>query len=385
MDDSKRHNDFELISAYIDGRVTDAERARIESDPKLMNEVHQILSISKKVGKIVPNDPETKAIHIQAALNEMPVNLPDSVIPIRNANKRSSFFARPARILGAVAAAILVIIAIPLFRSGDSSTTQIASENLEKSDTEQVPESAPVEEREQRNDGADLEESAPLNSSQNETATDREKEGEIATDIDLTEDNEPDISENIEESQNEKLTSGDPSAAGLQAVTTLEEPIRRGPVNTYTSDNPNEYDSYLLQDVRIETGEEFDTFIIQLTATDDDPPSMAPGPYAIRLNDENFVQEESPRSVPEDIYEHLVIEISGRGGTWTTEEEYEPSWGSFEQRIEAEGSVLTGIYFGDFESTLTFVLGIESGSSFRSFQTLEPPRLIIEVDHIVGE
>ena len=171
----------------------------------------------------------------------------------------------------------------------------------------------------------------------------------------------------------------------LQALTTSEETVNSGPVNTYTSFAPNEYGSYLLQDVRIETGEEFDTFIIQLTATTDDPPSMVPGPYAIRVNEESFVREESPRSVPADIYEHLVIEISGRGGTWTTEEEYEPSWGSFEQRIEAEGSNLTGIYFGDLESNLTFILGIESGSSFRSFQALEPPRLVIEVDHLVNE
>ena len=42
-------DDFELISAYIDGEVNDEERARIESDPRLMNEVNQILSMSNKV------------------------------------------------------------------------------------------------------------------------------------------------------------------------------------------------------------------------------------------------------------------------------------------------------------------------------------------------
>ncbi len=30
-------DDFELLSAYIDGEVNDEERARIESDPRLMN------------------------------------------------------------------------------------------------------------------------------------------------------------------------------------------------------------------------------------------------------------------------------------------------------------------------------------------------------------
>ena len=41
-------DDFELLSAYIDGEVNDEERARIESDPRLMNELDQILAISKK-------------------------------------------------------------------------------------------------------------------------------------------------------------------------------------------------------------------------------------------------------------------------------------------------------------------------------------------------
>jgi len=378
-------DDFELLSAYIDGEVNDEERARIESDPRLMNEVNQILAISKKVGEAIPNDPETRANHIKTALNEMTVASSDSVIPIRSAGKSSVSFRRPAWLLGAVAAALLVIIAVPLFRSGESSTTQIASEIIEEPDGESVVESAPLEANQQDREGADLAESAPFDSSPNSASIESEEITDNRADNDLVAENEADISEKLEESQSEMLTSDEPTIAGLQAGTTANERMRQGPVNTYTSYAPNEYGSYLLQDVRIETGEEFDTFIIQLTATADDPPSMFPGPYAIRINEESFVREESPRSVPEDISEHLVIEISARGGTWTTEEEYEPSWGSFEQRIEAEGSQLTGIYLGDLESNLTFVLGIESGSSFRSIQALEPPRLIIEVDHIVSE
>tara|TARA_Y100000766_G_scaffold153031_1_gene131490 strand:- start:1846 stop:2994 length:1149 start_codon:yes stop_codon:yes gene_type:complete len=380
MDDFKRHSNFKLISAYIDGEVTDEERARIESDPKLMNEVNQILSISKRVGKVVPNDPETKSNHIQTALNEMSVNLPDSVILIGNADKQGSFFARPARILGAVAAAILIIIAIPLFRSGDSSTTQIASENLETSDTEQVVESAPSEVREQSNDGANLEESAPLNSSQGEATIDIEKAGEIATDIDLTEDSETDILEKLEESQNEELSSDEPSTAGVQAVTTPEETFRRGSINTYTSDNPNEYSSFLLQDVRIESGESFDSFVIELAPTSDDPASMIPGPYAIEINGEFLVGEDS-FDLPVEINEYVVINLAARGGVWNDDTGYEPSWGSIAQTITTDESNLTAIYFGDFEANLTFVLGIEPNSTFRSYQTMDPPRLIIEVDH----
>ena len=160
-------DDFELLSAYIDGEVNDEERARIESDPRLMNELNQILAISKKVGEVIPNDPETRANHIQTALNEMTVASSDSVIPIRSTGKSSFSFRRPAWILGAVAAALLVIVAVPLFRSTDNSTTQIASEIIEESDGESLAESAPLEANQQDREGADLAESAPFDSSPN--------------------------------------------------------------------------------------------------------------------------------------------------------------------------------------------------------------------------
>ena len=380
MDDSRKHNDFELISAYIDGEVTDEERARIESDSKLMNEVNQILAISKSVGKVVPNNSDTKASQIQIALDEMTVALPDSVIPIENAKSRRSFFIRPGRILGAVAAAILVIIAIPLFRDGDSSTTQIASETLKTSDTEPVAESAPSEIREQSIDNADLAESAPFDSSRDEESIDIEETTENRAESDLIEDNEIDVPEKLEEPQNEMLTDDKPSSTDLQAITTPEETISRGPVNTYISDNPNEYSSYLLQDVRIEPGDLFDSFIIELEATSDDPRSMIPGPYAIEINGEFLVGEDS-YVLPVEISDYVVINVAARGGVWSDDAGYEPSWGSITQTITVDESNLTGIYFGDFEANLTFVLGMEPNSDFRSYQTMDPPRLIIEVDH----
>ena len=379
-------DDFELVSAYLDGEVTNEERTRVESDQKLMREVQELRSLSNELGKVLPNDPSVKNSHIQTALQHMEVSTSPSVIPITNINKRFRSFSRPSRILGAVAAAVLVVLAIPLFRSGDNSSTQIASEITDEASSQGIEESVSGELIEETNNDIPQPESAPLVSS---TDTDQSLEDEdivVREQSPAPESDEGSVLIEVEEkSQNESLPDNETPNEPLQAVTTSEEIVNWGPVNTYNSYAPNEYGSYLLQDVRIETGEEFDTFIIQLTATADDPPSMVPGPYAIRINEESFVREESPRSVPEDISEHLVIEISARGGTWTTEEEYEPSWGSFEQRIEAEGSQLTGIYLGDLESNLTFVLGIESGSSFRSIQALEPPRLIIEVDHIVSE
>lgn len=373
-------DDFELLSAYIDGEVNDEERARIESDPRLMNEVNQILAISKKVGEVIPNDPETRANHIKTALNEMTVASSDSVIPIRSAGKSSVSFRRPAWLLGAVAAALLVIVAVPLFRSGDSSTTQIASEIIEEPDGESVVESAPLEANQQDREGADLAESAPFDSSPNSASIESEEITDNRADNDLVAENEADISEKVEEPQSEMLTSDEPTIAGLQAETTADEMVRRGPVNTYTSDNPNEYGSFLLQDVRIEPGESFDSFVIELTPTSDDPPSMIPGPYAIEINGEYLVGEDS-YVLPTEINEYVVINLAARGGVWNDETGYDPSWGSITETITADESNLTGIYFGDFEANLTFVLGMEPNSTFRSYQTMDPPRLIIEVDH----
>ena len=373
-------DDFELLSAYIDGEVNDEERARIESDPRLMNEVNQILAISKKVGEAIPNDPETRANHIRTALNERTVASSESVIPIRSAGKSSVSFRRPAWIRGAVAAALLVIVAVPLFRSGDSSTTQIASEIIEEPDGESVVESAPLEANQQDREGADLAESAPFDSSPNSASIESEEITDNRADNDLVAENEADISEKVEEPQSEMLTSDEPTIAGLQAETTADEMMRRGPVNTYTSDNPNEYGSFLLQDVRIEPGESFDSFVIELTPTSDDPPSMIPGPYAIEINGEYLVGEDS-YVLPTEINEYVVINLAARGGVWNDETGYDPSWGSITETITADESNLTGIYFGDFEANLTFVLGMEPNSTFRSYQTIDPPRLIIEVDH----
>ena len=372
-------DDFELLSAYIDGEVNDEERARIESDPRLMNEVNQILSVSKKVGEVIPNDPETRANHIQTALNEMMVDSSDSVIPIRNAGKSSFSFRRPAWILGAVAAALLVIVAIPLFRSGDNSTTQIASEIIEESDGESVAESAPLEANEQDRENTDLAESTPLDSSPNSASIDIEESTDDTADKDFVAENEADIPEKLEEAQSEMPTNNEPTIAGLQAEASANERMRQGPVNTYTSDNPDEYGSFLLQDVRIESGESFDSFVIELAPTSDDPPSRL-GPYAIEINGEFLVGEDS-YVLPTEIDEYVVINLAARGGIWNEETGYEPSWGSITETITADESNLTGIYFGDFEANLTFVLGIEPDSTFRSYQTMDPPRLIIEVDH----
>ena len=107
----------------------------------------------------------------------------------------------------------------------------------------------------------------------------------------------------------------------------------------------NVFGNYLLEDVRIQTGEAFDTFIIELIATEDNPPSTLPGPYAIEINGE-FLLEEDSYVLPVEISEYIVINLAASGGVWSDETGYEPSWGSFSQTITADESNLTGVYFG---------------------------------------
>jgi len=49
--------------------------------------------------------------------------------------------------------------------------------------------------------------------------------------------------------------------------------------------------------------------------------------------------------------------------------------------ITSSNSNLVGLFNGQpYESTSYFVLGIEPGSTFRSYRTANPPSLVIEVD-----
>ena len=153
-------------------------------------------------------------------------------------------------------------MAVPLFRSRDNSTTQIASEIIEESDGESLAESASLEANEQDREDTDLAESTPFDSRPESASIDIEESTDDRADNDLVAENEADISEKLEVPRSEMLTSDEPTIAGLQAETSANERMRQGPVNTYTSDNPDEYGSFLLQDVRIESGESFDSFVI---------------------------------------------------------------------------------------------------------------------------
>ncbi len=110
LSDSFEH--FELISAYLDGEVTEEERAFIENNPLLLSEVEKLKEITESTSSIVPIDPVLQEKHINKALSLLPKNT--KVVPLR----RRKVTQRGA--LVAVAAAALAFILIPVLNSQDN-------------------------------------------------------------------------------------------------------------------------------------------------------------------------------------------------------------------------------------------------------------------------
>ena len=381
MDESQENKEFELLSAYVDGEATSEERALIEKDAKLMKRAQELKSLSDGIGQILKNDPSTKATHIQAALKVAESGSSTPPTPINQAKSSSTLARKSSWILSAAAVIALVFIAIPIFQSDNSPSEQIATDTFERSDSEIESEALTSESIEESpNNTATTEtDSSSTTPNQSEMSEPEPEQGESQKSTEeIT--GEETLSSLPEEEPSESVSNVQTSDEGIQALATVQGSISLGPINTYNINDANVFGNYLLEDVRIQTGEVFDTFIIELIATEDNPPSTLPGPYAIEINSE-FLMEEDSYVLPAEISEYIVINLAARGGVWSDESGYEPSWGSFSQTITADGSNLTGIYFGDFEANLTFILGMEPNSTFRSYQTMDPPRLVIEVDH----
>ena len=63
---------FELISAYLDGEVTQEERAFIEENPDLVKEVEKLKEIQKITSSPIPIDPLLQEKHLAKALSSLP-------------------------------------------------------------------------------------------------------------------------------------------------------------------------------------------------------------------------------------------------------------------------------------------------------------------------
>lgn len=379
---------IELISAYLDGEVTEDERAFIENDPNLLREIETFRSMSTHIGQIYKQDKTTKESHIFAAIREAekPFEVSAEITnrnifsfrKVTHLSKR-----RPVRViaLSGIAAAILTFFTIPIFQS-DTPKTDPLIVAAEIPTTPEQKESTP-----------DLE-SAPI------TETTSENES-FSAPLEESTTNESDVLPEIEngngensEAEKEQLSLEDTEAVELEdsnsssesqqsALATPTSNLIFGNISTYGNSTAESNSELILNNVDIDQGEMFDKFVIELTSIDSITDTAMPGPYAVELNAADYVMEESSFILPSNVNEYLVINLAARGGFWN-DENYE-SWGYFGQVIAEEESPLTGFYLGDFEGNLTFVLGIEEGSRFRSGVASNPPRLIIEVENLISE
>ena len=379
---------IELISAYLDGEVTEDERAVIENDPNLLREIETFRSMSTHIGQIYKQDKTTKESHIFAAIREAekPFEVSAEITnrnifsfrKVTHISKR-----RPVRViaLSGIAAAILTFFAIPIFQSDTPKTDPliVAAEiptTAEQKESTPVLESAPVTETTSENESF----SAPL-----EESTTNESDVLPEIESDNGENSEAEKEQlSLEASEEVELEVSNSSSDRQQsAFATSTSNLIFGNISTY-GNSPGESNSELiLNNVGIDQGEMFDKFVIELTSIDSITDTAMPGPYAVELNAVDYVMEESSFVLPSNVSEYLVINLAARGGFWN-DENYE-SWGYFGQVIAEEESPLTGFYLGDFEGNLTFVLGIEEGSRFRSGVASNPPRLIIEVENLISE
>ena len=123
MNNSEIPNETELISAYLDGEVTQEERALVESNPNLLRQVEEFKLLSNHVGQTALNNADEKENHISFAIKESK-NLQaknsktsENILPLHKTIRSSR--RRPSRtmLLSSVAAALLAFFTIPLFKS----------------------------------------------------------------------------------------------------------------------------------------------------------------------------------------------------------------------------------------------------------------------------
>jgi len=388
MNNSNIPENIELISAYLDGEVTEDERAVIENDPNLLREIETFRSMSTHIGQIYKQDKTTKESHIFAAIREaekpFQVNaeiIDKNIFSFRKVTQISK--RRPVRViaLSGIAAAILTFFAIPIFQSDTPKTDPliVAAEiptTPEQKESTPVLESAPATETTSENESF----SAPLEeSTTNESDVLAEIENDNGEDSEAEKEQLP-----LEDSEAVELEVSNSSSDRQQsAFATSTSNLIFGNISTYGDSLGESNSELILNNVGIDQGEIFDRFVIELTSTDSITDTAIPGPYAVELNAVDYVIGESSFVLPSNVSEYLVIKLAARGGFWNNEN-YEP-WGYFGQVIAEEGSPLTAFYLSDFEGNLTFILGVEEGSRFRSGVASNPPRLIIEVEHLINE
>ena len=177
--DSFEHS--EIISAYLDGEVTEEERAFVEENPDLLKEVEKLKIIQGVTSSPIPIDPLLQEKHLAKALSSLPKSR--KVIPFR----QQKMIQRGT--LLAVAAAAVAFILVPVINSQNnesSSKSDLATGFIENSTS--VTKSAQSPETQKPEDASVAPESAQEEGKNNETSRNSqasqndEPESETATD-----------------------------------------------------------------------------------------------------------------------------------------------------------------------------------------------------------
>ncbi len=105
----------ELVSAYLDGEVTEEERALIEKTPELLVEVEKLKKIQEITSSTLPIDPILQEKHLIKALSSLPKE--GKIIPFR----QKKLIQRGG--LLAVAAAAVAFILVPVINSQSNGST----------------------------------------------------------------------------------------------------------------------------------------------------------------------------------------------------------------------------------------------------------------------
>ena len=383
MNNSEIPNEAELISAYLDGEVTQEERALVESNPNLLRQVEEFKLLSNHVGQTALNNADEKENHISFAIRESKhlhaknSKTAENILPLHKTIRSSRRRPSRAMLLSSVAAALLAFFAIPLFKSdtengGSFLTAADISIDSERSEPQLIEEGEVNPEKAEIFSSDDTDDTDAPVGAQAETAT-------VDSDAKQREEVEPSEVEEIEEE-----TSSLQSEQSLMSIPS--PPFSTEIITTYGMESTG-VNSLLLADARIETGEGFDRFIIELSIPEDmntsSPDQILPGSYAVQLNGDFEISNEGNFVLPEEVTNYLVVNLAAHGIIWIDEDPgYELTWNPTGEIIEEENSDLLAFYRGDFEGNLTFIIGMDSVRPFRTSLESNPPRLIIEIQHI---
>ena len=225
--DSFEH--FELISAYLDGEVTQEERAFIEENPDLVKEVEKLKEMQKILSSPLSIDPILQEKHLAKALSSFPEGA--KVIPFR----QQKLVQRGA--LLAVAAAAAAFILLPVINSQNNepdSESDLATGFVENSNSvspstqnadTQEPADAPAISESAQETGTTTETSRNSQASQNNEPDAEETTDSSAPSVEA-EDQTPE-DETVGEIEEEAMeVTQDENEEEAQLLTTSEEPAR---------------------------------------------------------------------------------------------------------------------------------------------------------------